>query len=89
VHCRLLVTSAAPIFDDIETYLISVNHETNFADDPATPPDSPRYRSLNSPHIIGIPKEADFTKLELALGQVEQLRVLELRYTSKVMHWNR
>jgi hypothetical protein len=33
VHCRLLMTSAAPIFDDIKAYLLSVDHATKLAND--------------------------------------------------------
>jgi hypothetical protein len=79
VHRRLLVTSAAPIFDDIEAYPLSVDHEIKLADDStAAPPDTTRYNLLYSPYAIGIPKEADSTKLELALGQVEKLWIRRL-----------
>jgi hypothetical protein len=82
VHCHLLMTSAAPIFDDIKAYLLSVDHETKLANDTEIIMNCDIMKCLLEQLDIafsilrmpyGTPKEEDFTNLHVALDHVKRL----------------
>jgi hypothetical protein len=87
VHCRFLMTSAAPIFDDIKAYLLSVDHEAKLANDTEIKMNCDAMKRLQEQLGIafsilrmpyGTPKEEDFTNLQVALDHVKRLWTIDL-----------
>jgi hypothetical protein len=93
VHCRLLMTDAEQIFEDIKAYLLSVDHETKLATEEEIIETCDTLKHLLVELDIafsilrmpyGTPGEKHFTMLKEALDEIEKLwNRLGLSHTPK------